>query len=187
MKTQFKSNQYDVSTDVLRSLFPVGIANTETLTLNSIRAAFKGYGYYEIMVDVEVNGMKASFNGDTNNMQVIDSWGEGEENLDTNLFDSWEDVVDSLLYAVSFEEEVEEIAISSDKIRPDALEILEENYSNYIGEGGLKNFPDWVLNKEDNDPNFEQWLFYKAENIGDFGSGKTKLQEEALEEFFECL
>lgn len=187
MKTQFISNQYDVSTDVLRSLFPVGIANTETLTLNSIRAAFKGYGYYEIMVDVEVNGMKASFNGDTNNMQTIDSWGEGEENLNEAIFDSWEDVVDSLLYAVDFEEKVEQLAMSSDEIRPNALEILEENYSYYIGEGGLKNFSDWVLNREDNAPNFVRWLFYKAENIGDFGSGKTKLQEDALEEFFECL
>lgn len=67
------------------------------------------------------------------------------------------------------------------------MEVLEEEYSKYFGEGGIKNFLVWVFNEADNEPNFEQWLFYKAENIGDFGSGKTKLQEKALEEFFECL
>lgn len=187
MKTQFKSNQYDVSTDVLRSLFPVGIANTETLTLNSIRAAFKGYGYYEVIIDVEVNGMKASFIGDTNNMQTIDSWGEGEENLDTNLFDSWEDVVDSLLYAVDFEEKVEELAVSSDEIRPNAREILIENYERSDIELEGLSLLDWVDSEMNGDPTFEAWLFYKAENVGDFGSSMTKRQKEALNEFLKSL
>lgn len=187
METQFNSNQYNVRTDVLRSLFPVGIANTETLTLNSIRAAFKGYGYYEIMVDVEVNGMKASFKGDTNNMQVIDSWGEGEENLNEAIFESWAGVIDSLLYAVNFEERVEELAISSDEIRPNAREILVENYERSdIALEGLS-LSDWVDSEMDGDPTFEAWLFYKAENVGDFGSSMTKRQKEALNEFLKSL
>lgn len=187
MKTQFNSRQHNVSKENLEYIFPLGISNVDTATLLSINVHPKGHGYFDVIVDVEINGMDEEFRGDTSNMQVLDCWKEGEESLNEAIFESWADVVDSLLYAVDFEEKVEQLAMSSDEIRPNALEILEENYSNYIGEGGLKNFSDWVLNKEDNDPNFEQWLFYKAENIGDFGSGKTKLQEEALEEFFECL
>lgn len=187
MRTQFKSNQHNVSTDVLRSLFPVGIANTETLTLNSIRASFKGYGHYKIIVDVEVNGMEASFNGVTDNMQTIDSWEEGEEDFNTDLFDSWEDVVDSLLYAVDFEEKVEQLAMSSDEIRPNAREILMENYEEYGRIDKDCSLIEWLEMAMDEDPLLVSWLFYKAENIGDFGSGKTKLQEEVLEEFFECL
>lgn len=184
MKTQFNSRQHNVSKEYLKFLFPLGISNVDTATLHSISVHPKGHGYFDVIVDVEINGMDEEFRGDTSNMQMIDAWKSGEEFVDTTMFDSWADVVYSLLWEVSFEDKAMELAASSYEIKPNAEEILEMEYLNSLSR---ETFSEWVDSEMDRDPTFEAWLFYKAENIGDFGSGMTKRQKEALGEFLKSL
>lgn len=187
MKTQFNSRQHNVSKENLEYVFPLGISNVDTATLLSINVHPKGYGHFDVIVDVEINGMDEEFRGTTSNMQMVDAWKSGEEFVDTSMFDSWADVVYSLLWEVGFEDKAMELAVSSDEIRPNAREILIENYERSdIALEGLSLF-DWVDSEMDGDPTFEIWLFYKAENVGDCGSSMTKRQKEALDGFLASL
>lgn len=187
MKTQFNSRQHNVSKENLEYIFPLGISNVDTATLHSIAVPAKGYGYYDVLVNVGINGINEEFRGCTSNMQTIDAWKSGEEFVDTSMFDSWADVVYSLLWEVGFEDKAIELAVSSDEIRPNAREILIENYERSdIALEGLSLF-DWVDSEMDGDPTFEAWLFYKAENVGYCGSSMTKRQKEALDEFLASL
>lgn len=109
MKTQFTSNEYGVTAEQLANNFNGDIENVETLNLWSISLAPSGRGHYKLTIELNINGEELIIKTSTSNMNLIDAWTSGDNYEDgEDMFENWNEVVDSMLNVIDIEEQIEE-------------------------------------------------------------------------------
>ena len=69
------------------------------------------------------------------------------------------------------------------RIRPNAEQVLRENY---LQAEGVDTFVEWVILEKDSDPGFFRWLF-DDDQMGDFESSMTVRHCELYDEFLQSI
>lgn len=113
METLFTSNQYKVSNENLSNSFDGFITNVKNLKLWNISILPSGHGHYSIETLFIVNDKEKIIKTKTNNMQLIDAWKSGMNDLyddGEDGFDNWNEVVESMLFAINAEDQICEFA-----------------------------------------------------------------------------
>lgn len=110
MKTQFTSTQYKVSEEQLYNIIDGSIDNVENIDLWDISILPSGHGHYSIKSVFTVNGNDIVIKTKTSNMALVDAWKEGMSDTydirEDGHYDNWEEVVDSMLFAIDPADEI---------------------------------------------------------------------------------
>ncbi len=99
MKTQFTTNQYNVSEENLSNHFNGLTEKVDELNLWDISILPCGHGHYSIEATFNVDGKELIVKTRTSNMQLIDAWKSGMDDM-YDGFDNWDEVVESMLCAI---------------------------------------------------------------------------------------
>ena len=112
---EFLSNQKNVSQDSLLNYFEDKIQNVKSLELYDLSLFPAEHGHYYIQAIFKIDRREftlLTIKTKTNNMSLIDAWNSGmNEDFDNgdDGFESWEDVCQAMLCAISPEDEIMEI------------------------------------------------------------------------------
>ena len=102
--TTFTSNQYNVTEEVLSNSFNHFITDVENLNLWNISISPSGHGHYSIEAIFNVDGEELVIKNKTNNMQLIDAWKSGMNDLyedGEDGFENWTEVAETMLSTIN--------------------------------------------------------------------------------------
>lgn len=115
MTTQFTTNEYNVTENQLSNLVDSFDRHLEMETFNlwNIQLSPAGHGHYSIEATFNVNDKEVVIKTKTNNMQLVDAWRSGVDMYEggEDGFDNWDEVVESMFYTISPEDNIAEILI----------------------------------------------------------------------------
>lgn len=103
------SNQYGISEEQLRDL---NTWNAESFTLESIQLRPSGHGHYDLVATMTVNGKSHIHTSSTTNMQLVDAWKSGMQDIyedGEDGFDDWDEVIETMLSSTMIEKFLEEL------------------------------------------------------------------------------
>lgn len=109
MSTIFTTQQYNVSEENLSNYFDGELEDVKELNLWNVNILPSGHGHYSIEATFNVNGDELIVKTKTSNMSLIDAWKSGMADLyedGEDGFDNWDEVVESMLYAIDAEDEI---------------------------------------------------------------------------------
>jgi hypothetical protein len=83
----------------------------KTLDLNGIQLLPSGHGHYAIEASFHIDGKPLIIKTRTSNMELVDAWKDGmHDNFQNHHFyDSWDDVVRSMLNTIDPDNEIFEL------------------------------------------------------------------------------
>lgn len=112
MRTQFNTNQTNVTEENLNNNFNGYIKNVDTLTLWDLSVSLSGHGHYSIEGTFIVDGKDLTIKNTTSNMQLIDAWKSGMNDMyedGEDGFDNWDEVVECMLSVIDAEDDIIEL------------------------------------------------------------------------------
>ena len=107
MKTQFTSHQHGITEEHLKSHFK-GV-DVEEFILWNIHPSPSGHGHYSVSVELEIDNKIHTIHLLIDDMQLIDAWQSGLENIwagPEEDYESWDEVVSSLLSKTEIDNEI---------------------------------------------------------------------------------
>lgn len=111
MKTQFTSNQVNVTEEHLIAAFGNTIEGVSTFNCYDISIFPKGHGHYKIKATFHINNEKLLVTVTTSNMPLIDAWKSGINGLyeeGEDGFDNWEEVVKQMFFVIDSKNQIDE-------------------------------------------------------------------------------
>ena len=109
MKTTFTSHQHKITPVQISSYFEGFVQGVEELDLYNIQLLPAGHGHYSIEATFIADGEEIVIEKTTNNMQLVDAWKSGMQDMYENGedgFDDWDDVVDTMLSTINAEDDI---------------------------------------------------------------------------------
>lgn len=106
--TNFTANQYQITDNQIEAFFGA-IQGVHDLNLWNISLSPSGHGHYSITSTWNVNGSEIEIKTTTNNMQLVDAWKSGMQDLfeeGDDGYDNWNEVVESMLNAIDAEDAI---------------------------------------------------------------------------------
>jgi len=109
MVTQFNSFQYGVSVENISNSFGGLNYGVSVLSLWNISVVPSGHGHYDIFAEFKTEEKVFKLKTTTSNMQLIDAWKSGMNDLYENGedgFDDWDEVVESMLSTINAQDQI---------------------------------------------------------------------------------